>query len=191
LTNDTIPVDLENVDERLDVYLIAHYDEPGDNSNNTIPKIVDHKELKVVPFTLPGEVYLYHLELSQDEVKVPIDEKGVVDPDFTVSVIPYLYANDDVQNERREYVFGDDTQPASGWSEIKEIFNASDFSENHSYIWFRSEAHNLYKKCKITKELNPVEIFIDRTVVKRDLSTNKVNDTVTIEIKKWNYNSNV
>ena len=191
LTNDTIPVDLENVDERLDVYLIAHYNEPGDNSNNTIPKIVDHKELKVVPFTLPGEVYLYHLELSQDEVKVPIDEKGVVDPDFTVSVIPYLYANDDVQNELREYVFGDDTQPASGWSKIKEIFNASDFSENYSYIWFRSKAHNLYKKCKITKELNPVEIFIDRTVVKRDLSTNKVNDTVTIEIKKWNYNSNV
>ena len=70
-------------------------------------------------------------------------------------------------------------------------FTASDFGDNHSYIWFRCESRKLYKKCKITKELNPVEIFIDRTVVKRDLSTNKVNDTVTIEIKKWNYNSNV
>lgn len=189
LTNDVIPVNLNDIKDRLDVYLIAHYDDPDIEGNETTLTIVDHKHLKVVPVTLPDDVYLYHMELDQDEVKVPIDENGNVDSEFTVSVTPYFYKNDDVQNEKFLYAFGYDELPSDGWSEIK-TFIASDFSNNYSYIWFKATSQDLYKKCKITKELNPVEIFIDRNVVKREISDNKVHDAITLEAKKWNYDSN-
>jgi hypothetical protein len=134
LIDDVIPVELGKINDRLDVYLIAHYDNPDTESNETIPTIVDHKYLKVVPITLPDSVYLYHMELDQDEVKVPIDESGLVDPDFTVTITPYLYCNDEVQPETFKYVFGNSDQPNSGWLDLKS-FTASDFDNNHfSYI---------------------------------------------------------
>lgn len=189
LTNDVIPVNLNEIKDRLDVYLIAHYDNPDIEGNATTLTIVDHKYLKVVPVTLPDDVYLYHMELDQDEVKVPIDENGNVDPEFTVSVTPYFYKNDDIQDETFSYAFGYDVLPNEGWNSIK-TFVASDFSNNYSYIWFKTTSQDLYKKCKITKELNPAEINIDKIVVKRDIATNLINDTISISIKGWNYESN-
>jgi hypothetical protein len=54
------------------------------------------------------------MELDQDELKVPIDEKGIVDSEFTASVTPYLYMDDDLQSITFEYTFGSDEQPKSG-----------------------------------------------------------------------------
>ena len=190
-SNDIINIDLNSVNERLDVYLVAHYDDPSVSGNGTTIQIVDHKELRVANTTLPDDVFFYHMELPQDEIKVPVDDNGVVDPDFTVTINPILYVNDDVQHYASfYYVFGDDSIPSYGWNTIKQ-FTAYDFSENNSYIWFGSLEHNLYKKCKISKEVNPVEIFIDKNIVKRELGDNLVHDSITLNVKKWNYTYNV
>jgi hypothetical protein len=38
--------------------------------------------------------------------------------------------------------------------------------------------------------MNPVEIFINKHVVKRDLANDCVHDIIEIEVKKWNYDEN-
>jgi hypothetical protein len=101
-------VDYKTITDRLDVYLVADYnphDEEG--SNKTEKKIIDHKSLEVVPITLPNDAKSYHLELDQDELKVPIDKDGNVDPDFKASIQPYFYIDDDKQTGITfEYSFG-------------------------------------------------------------------------------------
>ena len=116
---------------------------------------------------------------------------GVVDSGFTVTIEPILYVNDDVQAQASfEYAFGDDEMPVSGWNPVR-TFEASDFAGKSSYIWFKSVEHNLHKKCKITKEVNPIEIFIDKVVVKRELGDNLVNDSISLYVKKWDYINNL
>lgn len=183
-------IDYKTITNRLDVYLVADYN-PHDEeaSNKTEKKIIDHKSLEIVPITLPNDAKSYHLELDQDELKVPIDKDGNVDPDFEASIQPYFYIDDDKQTGITfESSFG--TTSYGTWAVNKTTFNASDFSGNDTYIWFRPKGYEFYKKCKITKELNPIEIFIDRNVVKREISDNKVHDSITLEAKKWNYDSN-
>lgn len=192
IKNDVVAsgIDYKEITNRLDIYLIADYnphDEEG--SNKSVKKIIDHKSLEVVPITLPNDAKSYHLELDQDELKVPIDKDGNVDPDFEASIQPYFYIDDDKQTGITfESSFG--TTSYGTWAVNKTTFNASDFSGNDTYIWFRPKGYEFYKKCKITKELNPIEIFIDRNVVKREISDNKVHDSITLETKKWNYDSN-
>lgn len=192
VTNDTIPLtdtdgNLITVANVIDVYLYAHYNTPGDGTDDTVRTLVDHKELRVYPINIPVN---YIMALSQDEIKVPIDELGIVDSGFTVNVTPYLYCNDDLQNVDFQYVFGNNTQPTTGWEENK-TFEASDFSGNYTHIWFKPSNKDIYKACKITKEYNPIEIFIDKQVVKREISDNLVHDSITLELKKWNYTSNL
>ena len=189
LSNDTINLQ-DDITERLDVYLVAEYNAPEEgDDDSTIKQIIDHKALRVNPIRIPS---LYHLELSQDNVLVPIDDTGRVDPDFTVTVTPYVYSNDDIQKIDRYYEFGYDTQPETFNNLWEGEFDSSHFDGDYTYIWFFANIQGgLYKKCRITKEIQPVELFIDKIVVKRDLGDNLVHDSINVQAKRWNYESNV
>ena len=46
------------------------------------------------------------------------------------------------------------------------------------------------KSCQFTYSRTPIELFVDKQTVKKDMFTNTVKDSVSLEVKKWNYTDN-
>lgn len=207
IANDSINIEnLTPEAEYLNVLLIAHYDDPDVEGNITKLQLVDHKAIKIVRVDLPDTLLNYRISLDQDSIIVPVDGAYVVDPDFTATVSPKLYSNDDLitgdSTEFKYAISSDFNAPVDDgvWKEFTNSVSLSSeiFVEKPSYVWFKYEYDldndkktSVSKACQILYSKNPVEIIVDKKTVKRDIYTGLINDTVSLEVRKWDYNENV
>ena len=118
VTNNRVPISADDSYGKLDVLLLAHYDDPDVEGNATKLVLVDHKELKVIRVDMPDTLLNYRVSLDQDNIVVPVDNSWKIDPEFTFTIEPKLYCNDaliNIDSEEFKYATGSNIQPSGSW----------------------------------------------------------------------------
>lgn len=205
VTNNYIPIGKDDSYGKLDVLLLAHYDDPDVEGNATKLVLVDHKELKVIRVDMPDTLLNYRVSLDQDNIVVPVDNSWKIDPEFTFTIEPKLYCNDalvNINSETFKYATGSNVQPSGDWNSCTGAITLgeSELVNKPTHLWVKyeyvlndSKLEDTYvmKSCQFTYSRTPIELFVDKQTVKKDMFTNIVKDTVSLEVKKWNYTDNV
>lgn len=138
----------------------------------------------------------FHLELSEDNLIVPIEHSGKVDSGFEGDVTLYLYAGDYDMSDQKgvsfEYSFDDNT-----WNPTDRLakFSAETLDSVSDTIYFKAifNGNRYYKNSHVTKTKSAYELSPSKSVVRRDLSTGMLVDddqTIEVSVKKWNVASN-
>lgn len=148
-------------------------------------------------YVKPGENAV-HMELSDDNLAVPIESDGTVDPQFVGDVTVYLYDGitliDDASLVKYYYSFDNST-----WTKFTDPtieFSASVLNTIGNTIYFKVEYNNntYYKNCKVTKKEASYNLVASKTVLRRDLSTGYLveeDKSISVDVKKWNPVDNI
>ena len=176
----------DHVFKKVRIYISANNNEKG------VP--LDFEDIGVITDGKDG-VTAYHLELSEDNVTVPVDNLGNIDEDFkSFDLVAMLYAGDTVLGEDEGVQYGisfSDTMPTFANESIITV-NSSELSNKPKQLWVfahRPNGTTFKKVCHITYSSIPYEMTVSASVIRNNIIENKLEpEKVSVFVKKWKDN---
>lgn len=131
----------------------------------------------------------YHVELTEDNVTVPLESNSTIDPDFKYfDLVATLYAGDEVIDEDVKYEYSlDGEHYVINTAEVKNRFEikSSDLTNKPTKLYIRVN-DIYYKNVTIKYTERAYEMSVSKTVVRKDWKDGKLIDNqITVIVKYW------